>query len=348
MNYKYIAVDEEGYFLSQANARVSDNEYGYDLLSTFKIEDHLVIAEFNGEKIIVEAFDAPYVAKHVEKSDNTWTAMLPYGFEINFDPKTLTLDEWDRFQARASNGISLVFSRSAQMELFDLFDSYSDESVTINGEELVLPAFLKSGEHVREKNFWSEHYAKWQMTDETPGWDLAGPVPTLGTILAQLKIPKSRVAVLGCGAGHDANYFYEQGHIVTAIDYSPEAIKKARELYPEKDRLKYLEVDLLKPTENLFGAFDIVFEHTFFCAIDPALRYKAVDTYSKLMTDRGHLLGIFMIVDKPMGPPFGSTEWELRSRLHKKFEALYWTRWKHSIPKRLGRELVVYAQKRHK
>jgi hypothetical protein len=51
-------------------------------------------------------------------------------------------------------------------------------------------------------------------------------------------------------------------------------------------------------------------------------------------------------MDKGSAPPFGATEWEIRERLKRSFNFLYWTRWKKSIPRRLGKELVVYAQKK--
>jgi hypothetical protein len=46
------------------------------------------------------------------------------------------------------------------------------------------------------------------------------------------------------------------------------------------------------------------------------------------------------------GPPFGSSEWEIRERLKKFFDFLYWTRWKTTPEDRLGIELIVYAQKK--
>src|SRR5690606_23315083 len=99
------------------------------------------------------------------------------------------------------------------------------------------------------------------------------------------------------------------------------------------------------PSE-LTRQFDVVFEHTFFCAVDPSLRQKVVETWSRLLRDGGHFLGIFFVMDKGERPPFGATEWEIRERLRKKFDFLYWTRWKKSLPHRLGKELVVYAQKK--
>jgi 2-polyprenyl-3-methyl-5-hydroxy-6-metoxy-1,4-benzoquinol methylase len=41
-------------------------------------------------------------------------------------------------------------------------------------------------------------------------------------------MPRCRVLVLGCGEGHDAAFFAQNGHIVTGVDISPEAITRAQ------------------------------------------------------------------------------------------------------------------------
>ncbi len=63
-----------------------------------------------------------------------------------------------------------------------------------------------------------------------------------------------------------------------------------------------------------------------------------------MLTETGHLLGIFFVVPKRTGPYFGGSEWELREKLQTPFNFLYWTRLKFSPGWRLGAELMVYAQ----
>ena len=66
----------------------------------------------------------------------------------------------------------------------------------------------------------------------------------------------------------------------------------------------------------------------------------------KALIDRGHLLGIFFANSRRVGPPYGGSEWEVRKRLSKYgIKPLYWTRAKNSIERRLGKELLVYAEK---
>jgi hypothetical protein len=52
-------------------------------------------------------------------------------------------------------------------------------------------------------------------------------------------------------------------------------------------------------------------------------------------------------MEKRQGPPFGGSEWELKQRLKNNFKPLIWQRFKNSIKGRWGKELVIFAQKKH-
>ena len=97
----------------------------------------------------------------------------------------------------------------------------------------------------------------------------------------------------------------------------------------------------MSPTIN---SFDIVFEHTFYCAISPDKRTHLVKLWKRVLSETGHLLGIFFVIPKRNGPYFGGSEWELREKLQKDFNFRYWTRLKHSPDWRLGAELMIYTQ----
>ena len=93
------------------------------------------------------------------------------------------------------------------------------------------------------------------------------------------------------------------------------------------------------------GQFDMIFEHTCYCAIDPERRAELIQTYTRLLAPDGQLMGVFFVMDKHDAPPFGGTEWELRERLRKRYQFQFWGRWQHSVPARKGRELFVLARK---
>ncbi len=367
---RFIQVDEEGYF-SSSGIRLTDEAYGRHLLSTLTCENRGYFVSENDEKIFVEAFDEPLIARHIERVENrTVIASLPYGLMCALDLATFRVDSWDRFHARTGalkgstvtsigQNLPVVLSRPAQMELFDLADEFDDDSLTFRGVRYPvtqLGQLIAPDKPVSSASFWTGLYNNWQTPATTnpsstsgqkPGWELGAPAEPLRSVLPQIKIPKSRVCVLGSGLGHDAAYFSEQGHVVTGVDFSETAVSLARAKY--ESPTNFVTADAFEFAKVHRGEFDIVFEHTFFCAIDPVRRAEVVQAWSRLLAPGGHLLGIFFILDRGRdgceGPPFGATEWEIRELLKPKFEFLYWTRWHHSIPQRLGRELIVYARK---
>jgi SAM-dependent methyltransferase len=150
--------------------------------------------------------------------------------------------------------------------------------------------------------------------------------------------------ILGCGSGNDAAYFAKQGHTVTAVDFSEEAVAQAKAKYEGVEGLTFLRQDALALPESWNERFDLVFEHTFYCAISPDRRGELVRTWKRMLHGQGHLLGVFFVMEKRFGPPFGGSEWEIRERLKKDFKFLYWTRWHRSLERRKAKELVVYAQ----
>ena len=337
---RYIRVDEEGYFQFD-ETRVTDEAYGRELLqNTFIDDQNRVLCRTGGMEVIVEAFDEPYVAKNVFRVDGTWTIQLPYQVSEQFDLSSLSLDEWDRFHGRTDKGVPFVFSRAAQAEFFNLLDEFDDDSITVEGKTYPTESWLIANANARDEKFWSSAYQT-----STARWDLGEPHPALANAVTQLKLTRSRILVLGAGTGHDAAYLAEQGHIVTAVDFSKDAVAQAKAKYSHLSNLQFVQADALKLPAELQGKFDIVFEHTLYCAIDPAQRNDLVRSWRKALTENGFLLGIFEVHNSRTGPPFGGSEWEVRARLQKGFRALYWTRLKLGPPARLGKELLVYAQK---
>lgn len=339
---RFLQMDDEGYFISEG-VRVQDEDFGRSLINSItRHEGGIFLVNSAGTWAILEAFDEPFIAAQVERLEGTqWKILLPYGAEKNFELSTLCLDDWDRFHGRTVEGIPFVFSRKAQAEFFNLVDEFEDEAIVVDGREYTTPYYFKEHSEIDNEKFWSEIY----QAEELAPWDLDEAATALPKILPQLKIPKSRVLVLGSGRGHDAAFFAEQGHIVTAVDFSQHAIDEAKKLYGDRTNLNFYQGDLFKLPDNWKGQFDVVFEHTCYCAVSPHRRNELVKIWKNLLSPGGYLLGVFFVMDRPAGPPYGGSEWELKERLKKSFNFLYWTRWKHSKPRRQGRELVVYAQK---
>ena len=89
--------------------------------------------------------------------------------------------------------------------------------------------------------------------------------------------------------------------MVTAIDYSPSAVARARHGLGELGE-KVILADFFA---HDFGGekFDIVYERTFLCALSPAMWPAYARRISELLLDRGKLVGTFFYGENDDPPP---------------------------------------------
>jgi len=177
---------------------------------------------------------------------------------------------------------------------------------------------------------------------ETP-WDKSAAAPELPFLLAA-GLLKGRVLVPGCGRGHDARAIASAGGAdVLGLDLAPSAVREARAL-GTTTALHFEEGNLFSLPQAWLGTFDWVWEHTCFCAIDPAERERYVAAVHAVLRPEGRLLGTFFMNPSmdpgEQGPPFGTTEAELDG-LFGAYFALE-SQWapRASFPGREGRELM--------
>lgn len=338
----FVGIDENGHFIDKDDILKDEATKAKALVSLIRDDRGRYLAHVQNTTIWVEAFDEPLVALQVVKSkEGELTLRFPYGYSSSLLLDRLSLDEWDRFHGYTDNGISYVLSRKAQEDFFSLLDEFDDDSITFEGRRVLVPSWFIDNPQIQQKDFWNQRY----QGQDTP-WDLGRVNPILEQSLQQLKLPRQRILVLGCGTGADAAYLAQIGHIVTAIDKSGLALEAANKKYGQVKNLEFLQADLFHLPQDFHHAFDLVFEHTCYCAISPFLRNDLVKIWSQVLVEGGHLLAILFTMDRREGPPFGGSEWEIRQRLRKSFEFLYWTRWRNSIETRQASELFVYAQKK--
>ncbi|HEY2572411.1 MAG TPA: methyltransferase domain-containing protein [Verrucomicrobiaceae bacterium] len=157
---------------------------------------------------------------------------------------------------------------------------------------------------------WNDLYAK----GETP-WERGRPAPVL-EVAAKMhpELFQGRVLVPGCGLGHDARWLAARGCDVVAVDIAPLAIDRAKSLDREH-RVDFRLENLFELTRDLRGAFDLVWEHTCLCALDPAMRAKYIAGVRSALKPAGMVAGVFYMnpdLDPgETGPPFGITLEEL-------------------------------------
>jgi SAM-dependent methyltransferase len=149
-------------------------------------------------------------------------------------------------------------------------------------------------------DFWNVRYA----AGKTP-WDFRGIPEALKSFLARTS-PPGAVLVPGCGTGYEIQAFHDAGYDVTAIDFSPVAVDKARQLLgPLAERV--LLGDFFT---HDFGQrrFDLIYERTFLCSLPPARWPGYAARMAELLLREGRLIGLFLYGQEPDPPPYPLTE----------------------------------------
>ncbi len=187
--------------------------------------------------------------------------------------------------------------------------------------------------------------AKYQ-TGETP-WDKGAPHPALLDFLAEEPV-LGRVLIPGCGLGHDVRALTAAGAEALGIDIAPSAVGAAKKV-PPAGAERYEVADLFALPEAMRGAFDLVWEHTCFCAIHPRLRPAYVEAVADALRPGGRLLAIFYLdpgqTRPDEGPPFETSLRELKALFLPRFTLLREWPPRRTYPGREGREWMRLFQR---
>ena len=171
---------------------------------------------------------------------------------------------------------------------------------------------------VGEPGFWEALYA-----EGNDGWELREPSPALvawlagggrftisgGPEMAPALPPSAdapRVAVPGCGRGHDARLLAQRGYQVVGFDFAEAAVSEARALAAAEGlAARFERRDIFTLAADFAGTFDAVWEYTCFCAIDPARRADYVEVVRAILRPGGTLLACFYpLREGGDGPPY--------------------------------------------
>lgn len=197
---------------------------------------------------------------------------------------------------------------------------------------------------VSNAHFWNKRYL-----DSNTAWDIGTPTPILTDYLKKNK-KNGRVCVLGCGKGHDALEFARYDNDVYAVDFAAEALKQLKySSIQSKLSLNIVKQDIFNLEKDYAVFFDLVFEYTCFCAIDPDRRKEYFNVMHGILKKGGILFGIFIPLDKEVnrnGPPFGVDLDEIEKMTHEKFEIIENKFSDLSIKPRKNREKLIIFKKK--
>jgi len=186
-------------------------------------------------------------------------------------------------------------------------------------------------------DFWDKRFGQ----GVTP-WD-AGCVPAaFADFVARQPRPLATL-IPGCGSAWEAAHLAAASWPVTALDFSPTAIARAREV------LGPAAVDLLCADFFTFTPArpcDLIYERAFLCALPRKLWADWGRRVAELLPPGGLLAGYFFICDQAKGPPFGILAEQLDDLLSGHFALVEDAPATDSLPLFAGRERWRVWQRR--
>ena len=178
-------------------------------------------------------------------------------------------------------------------------------------------------------DFWCKRFG----AGTTP-WD-AGKVPEQFADFAARQTTPRNTLIPGCGSGWEATCLADHGWPVTALDFSPTAVDRAREILGTAAvNLVCADFFQWQPEKPL----DLIYERAFLCALPRKLWADWGRRVAELLPSGALLAGYFFVCDQLKGPPFGILPEQLDELLTPNFERLEDAAVHDSIPVFSGRE----------
>ncbi len=191
---------------------------------------------------------------------------------------------------------------------------------------------------ITNSEYWEQRYQ-----ENSDRWDIGEAAPPFVDLLASPSAPSlGKVAVIGCGRGHDALLFARYGFEVTGFDFSPTAIADAIDRADSmKVTAKFLQRDIFDLEREFPAEFDCVIEHTCFCAIAPTQRQNYVKLVHSILRPQGELIALFWAHDRFGGPPFGTSLKEINDLFSSRFDVSVISPAVNSTQTRRGEEYLA-------
>lgn len=165
---------------------------------------------------------------------------------------------------------------------------------------------------------WDARY----LASDIP-WDLGGASPLIQRLASEHVEADAQIVIPGCGLAHDVEALAQQGHHVLGLDISPTAVTQAnaRLRAAELSNAQVILGDFLDNKALPLEGFDVLIEHTCYCAIEPHQRSLYVASASTCLKEGGLLIGAFLDFEGG-GPPYGTSQRALRAGFSSDFDIL--------------------------
>jgi len=191
---------------------------------------------------------------------------------------------------------------------------------------------------------WNERY----NNDDMP-WDKGAGTPVLAELLKitpQYFQPSANALVPGCGLGHDVAMLHHAGINAKGLDISETALEMARKAHPELGEVWIMD-DLFDMSDQA-AAYDLIWEHTCYCAIPPEKRSDYARSVFDLLKANAYFAGVFFTdTGQPpeVGPPFSTTRDDVLENFNRMFHLVWEGKPSQNYPGRENCEWVMIWQK---
>ena len=180
-------------------------------------------------------------------------------------------------------------------------------------------------------------------------WDAGKSPPALHSLLERELVPAGRILVPGCGTGYDLATLAREDRELVGLDVAEGARDAFVKEHPNLPGSVFYEVgDFFAYAPE--GAFDFVWDYTFFCALDPEQRGAWADVMKRLVKPNGLLATLIFPYEDPIsdrqGPPWPINTRLVRGFVEAAFDEVEVTDAERSHPGREGKERLALWRRR--
>ncbi|MFC5285123.1 SAM-dependent methyltransferase [Pedobacter alpinus] len=192
-----------------------------------------------------------------------------------------------------------------------------------------------------DANYWNSRYLNQQT-----GWDLGEVSPPIKNYIDQLENKNLKILIPGAGNAYEAIYLLENGFTnITVVDFAQQALDNLN-LKLKAINIAHYQLIMADFFEHM-GAYDLILEQTFFCAIDPKLRENYSAHVHQILAKNGKLAGLLFNREfASEGPPFGGSKEEYVKLFSKNFDFKIMEEAYNSIDARKSTELFFVMTKK--
>jgi len=191
---------------------------------------------------------------------------------------------------------------------------------------------------------WDQRYKE----DDKP-WDKGTATPVLFELSEKASTyfkPGFKTLVPGCGLGHDVALLRILGLEAYGLDISETALNTAKELYSDLGDVWI--IDDLFQLKDKDGSYDLIWEHTCYCAILPEQRTDYIKNMLRILKPGAYFAGVFFLDTgqaPDVGPPFSTTKDDVIQLFAPYFELIWEAKPNQSYPGRENREHAIIWRK---